>query len=78
MNLTAKDGLDEFIKRALKEGKKTVLDIGCGIDQPHTKLMREAGLEVFTCDFFDDNDYKGLFTEIDFKTNLAQYFTGGL
>lgn len=65
-NITAKEGLIYFIEKCKSKGIKTILDIGCGIDQPHAKILRSYGFEVLTCDFFEDNDYIGLFNEIDF------------
>lgn len=65
-NITADLALDEFIKRVKANGIKTILDVGCGEEQLHAIILRSHGFEVFTCNFYDNNDYQGMFTEIDF------------
>lgn len=65
--ISAIDGLNYFISECKRKNLKTVLDVGCGIDQPHAAIMRDSGLNVKTCDFFDHDDYQGLFTDIDFQ-----------
>lgn len=58
--------LKAFISECLTKNKLTVLDIGCGINQEHTTIMKQHGLTVFTNDFFDSCDYKGKFVDIGF------------
>ena len=67
VKMTAEKGMVEFLSKCKKQNKKTVLDIGCGEKQPHSKVFRQSGLDVYTCDFFENNDYQGKFTEIDFE-----------
>jgi SAM-dependent methyltransferase len=51
----------------LENKSLSILDIGCGKDQLHVKEMKKAGFtNIYTCDFFDDCDYKGKFTDIEF------------
>ena len=69
MKITATLALSKFVELAKTQDKKSLLDIGCGKHQPHCAKFREQKTfkEISTCDFFNNNDYKGLFTEIDFE-----------
>lgn len=65
-DIRAREAFDKFSEILEQEKKKTVLDIGCGYDQPHTSELSAKGFNVFTNDIFYNNDYIGLFVDIDF------------
>jgi SAM-dependent methyltransferase len=67
LKITAKDGLIQFNNMCKTLNVQEILDIGCGKDQPHAELLREQGLTVLTNDFYDNNDYTGIFTDIRFN-----------
>lgn len=72
MDVRARETLDRFIQLSNSQNKDNILDIGCGKLIPHTTIMKNTGLTVFTNDFFDNNDYIGKFVDI----NIDRKFGG--
>ena len=44
-----------------------VLDVGSGINEKHSQLIRQAGHTVETVDFFDNNTYMGDYNLLEIK-----------
>ena len=44
-----------------------VLDVGSGINEKHSQLIRQAGHTVETVDFFDNNTYRGDYNSLEIK-----------
>lgn len=63
---TSNLGFQKFTEILKKNDIQEILDIGCGKEQPHAQAFRKNGFKVLTCDFYDENDYQGMFHEIDF------------
>lgn len=60
----------EYFRGLLKkEEAPFLLDVGCGKSQVHAKAFKEAGVQTFTCDFFENADFKGAFRDITFPFN---------
>ena len=57
--------LDLFIKRCKEQNAQRILDIGAGVQLPHTKVMRQHGLTVETNDVSYESDHKGLYHEME-------------
>lgn len=67
-DIRARKGFDKFLELIKEQDKRTILDIGCGKDQPHSRLFKKyKQFSVSTCDFFSDNEYNGKLIDIDFE-----------
>ena len=68
MGILAGEGLLKFI--SLCDKNSIILDIGAGKDTPHANIMKSEGLTVKINDLFDNADYIGLYTDIEFSTQF--------
>ena len=55
---------EKFVEIAKQQGKQSILDIGCGKDQPHSTELRERGFDVYTNDFFAANRALNLYSRV--------------
>ena len=63
----AKQALTKFITVCKEHGFTNILDIGAGENLPHTKIMREHGLDVETVDYVSNSTYVGDYNVIKFN-----------
>jgi SAM-dependent methyltransferase len=61
----ASEALLKFMSLCNKES--IILDIGAGENTPHANIMKSEGLNVKTNDLFDNADYIGFYTDIEFS-----------
>lgn len=59
----AVDGLIMF--NSMLEPSSKIIDVGAGVKEDHTRILRSYGHSVDTCDFYDSATYYGDFNQVD-------------
>lgn len=65
-SFTADKAFHKYCQMLRAKEITNVLDVGAGKLQPHATKFREMGLDTFTADFYEENDYRGMFIDVDF------------